>query len=81
MTFGFSIVKRIVILAALAAAVVLLTYPLVSSWWTHDGEEFGNFGTLDPSVVATMTTPTSRVAFCSQHLDAKTGQWVVDRCY
>ena len=80
MTFGFSVMKRIVIVAVLLAAVLWLTYPVTSSWWSADGQDYGNLGTLDPNVVVTNPTQTSRIGLCSEHLDPKTNKWVVDQC-
>jgi hypothetical protein len=39
MTFGFSLVGRLLILAAALAAVVALGWPMLSSWWTNPGQE------------------------------------------
>jgi hypothetical protein len=39
MTFGFPLMGRLAVLAAVLAATVLLAWPLVSSLWTSPGKQ------------------------------------------
>jgi predicted metal-binding membrane protein len=53
-TFGFHLVTRLAIFAAVLAAVVLLAWPLTSSLWTDPGKKQG------PDITLPGATPTTQ---------------------
>jgi hypothetical protein len=60
MTFGFPLLGRLVIFAALLAVSVLLTWPVSSSLWTNPGKQGPdialNLPTLGPTTTTTYPT-------------------------